>query len=145
VLYGSDSAIKRSSVVSTPTPIGPRLSRIGQIFVNVHDLDRAIAFYRDVLGMTFLFQAPPNMAFFDCDGIRLMLGVADRPELDHPASIIYYKVDDIERVYEIFKARGVEFVVKPHLVAPMPTYDLWLADFRDSEGNIMELMSEVPR
>jgi len=131
--------------VSTPTPIGPRLSRIGQIFVNVHDLDRAIAFYRDVLGMTFLFQAPPNMAFFDCDGIRLMLGVADRPELDHPASIIYYKVDDIERVYEIFKARGVEFVVKPHLVAPMPTYDLWLADFRDSEGNLLALMSEVPR
>jgi len=131
--------------VSTPTPIGPRLSRIGQIFVNVHDLDRAIAFYRDVLGMTFLFQAPPNMAFFDCDGIRLMLGVADRPELDHPASIIYYKVDDIDRVYEIFKARGAEFVVKPHLVAPMPTYDLWLADFRDSEGNLLALMSEVPR
>ncbi len=131
--------------MSTPTPIGPRLSRIGQIFVNVHDLDRAIAFYRDVLGMTFLFQAPPNMAFFDCNGIRLMLGVADRPELDHPASIIYYKVDDIERVYEIFKARGAEFVVKPHLVAPMPTYDLWLADFRDSEGNLLALMSEVPR
>jgi methylmalonyl-CoA/ethylmalonyl-CoA epimerase len=121
------------------------LSRIGQIFVNVKDFDRAIAFYRDILGMKFLFQAPPNMAFFDCDGIRLMLGVADRPELDHPASIIYYKVDDIERVYEIFKARGVEFVVKPHLVAPMPTYDLWLADFRDSEGNLLALMSEVPR
>ncbi len=131
--------------MSTPIPIGPSLSRIGQIFVNVHDLDRAIAFYRDVLGMKFLFQAPPNMAFFDCDGIRLMLGVADRPELDHPASIIYYKVGDIERVYEIFKARGVDFVVKPHLVAPMPTYDLWLADFRDSEGNLLALMSEVPR
>jgi len=131
--------------VSTPIPIGPSLSRIGQIFVNVKDFDRAIAFYRDVLGMKFLFQAPPNMAFFDCDGIRLMLGVADRPELNHPASIIYYKVDDIERVYEIFKARGVEFVVKPHLVAPMPTYDLWLADFRDSEGNLLALMSEVPR
>lgn len=131
--------------MSTPIPIGPSLSRIGQIFINVHDLERAIAFYRDLLGMTFLFQAPPGMAFFDCDGIRLMLGVADRPELDHPASIIYYKVDDIERVYEIFKARGVEFVVPPHLVAPMPTYDLWLADFRDSEGNLLALMSEVPR
>ncbi|HVS20321.1 MAG TPA: VOC family protein [Pyrinomonadaceae bacterium] len=131
--------------MSTPIPIGPTLSRIGQIFVNVHDLDRAIAFYRDTLGMKFLFQAPPNMAFFDCDGIRLMLGLADRPELDHPASIIYYKVDDIEKFYEIFKARGLEFVVKPHLVAPMPTYDLWLADFRDSEGNLLALMSEVPR
>jgi len=140
-----DRKIKERTIVSTPIPIGPTLSRIGQIFVNVKDFERAIAFYRDVLGMKFLFQAPPNMAFFDCDGIRLMLGVADRPELNHPASIIYYKVDDIERVYEIFKARGVEFVVKPHLVAPMPTYDLWLADFRDSEGNLLALMSEVPR
>lgn len=128
-----------------PIPIGPSLNQIGQIFVNVKDLDRAIAFYRDTLGMTFLFQAPPNMAFFDCGGIRLMLGIADRPELDHPSSIIYYKVDDIERVYEIFNARGVEFIAKPHLVAPMQTYDLWLADFKDSEGNIVALMSEVPR
>lgn len=128
-----------------PIPIGPSLNQIGQIFVNVKDLDRAIAFYRDTLGMTFLFQAPPNMAFFDCGGIRLMLGIADRPELDHPSSIIYYKVDDIERVYEIFNARGVEFIAKPHLVAPMQTYDLWLADFKDSEGNYVALMSEVPR
>jgi methylmalonyl-CoA/ethylmalonyl-CoA epimerase len=128
-----------------PIPIGPSLNQIGQIFVNVKDLDRAIAFYRDTLGMTFLFQAPPNMAFFDCGGIRLLLGIADRPELDHPSSIIYYKVDDIERVYEIFNARGVEFIAKPHLVAPMQTYDLWLADFKDSEGNIVALMSEVPR
>src|SRR5260370_5182100 len=126
-------------------PIGPTLSRIGQIFVNVKDLNRAIAFYRDTLGMKFLFEAPPAMAFFDCDGIRVMLGVADRPELDHPASIIYYKVDDIEKVYETCKARVVEFILKPHLVAPMPTYDLWLADFRDSEGNVLALMSEVPR
>ena len=111
--------------MTAPIPIGPRLSRIGQIFVNVKDLDRAISFYRDTLGMQFLFQAPPNMAFFDCGGIRIMLGIADRPDLDHPASIIYYQVDDIERVYETFKTRGVEFIVKPHLVAPMPTYDLW--------------------
>ena len=131
--------------MTAPIPIGPSLNQIGQIFVNVKDLDRAIAFYRDILGMTFLFQAPPNMAFFDCGGIRLLLGVADRPELNHPSSIIYYKVDDIDRVYEIFKARGVEFIVKPHLVAPMPTYDLWLADFKDSEGNFVALMSEVPR
>lgn len=131
--------------MTTPIPIGPTLSRIGQIFVNVKDLDRAIAFYRDTLGMTFLFTAPPGMAFFDCGGIRIMLGVADRPEIDHIASVIYYQVDDIEKVYETFNARGVEFIIKPHLVAPMPTYDLWLADFRDSEGNILALMSEVPR
>jgi methylmalonyl-CoA/ethylmalonyl-CoA epimerase len=131
--------------MTNPIPIGPCLDQIGQIFVNVMDLDRAIAFYRDTLGMNFLFQAPPNMAFFDCGGVRLMLGVADRPEVNHPASIIYYKVNDIERVYETFNARGVEFIVKPHLVAPMPTYDLWLADFKDSEGNILALMSEVAK
>ena len=131
--------------MTEPIPIGPTLSQIGQIFVNVKDLDRAIAFYRDMLGMRFLFTAPPGMAFFDCGDIRIMLGRADRPEIDHPASIIYYKVDDIEKVYEVFNARGVEFIVKPHLVAPMPTYDLWLADFKDSEGNILALMSEVPR
>ena len=131
--------------MAAPIPIGPRLNQIGQIFVTAKDLDRAIAFYRDTLGMTFLFQAPPSMAFFDCDGIRLMLGVPDRPELAHPASIIYYKVDDIERVYETFNTRGVEFLVKPHVVASLPTYDLWLADFKDSEDNILALMSEVPR
>ena len=85
--------------MTTPIPIAPTISRIGQIFVNVKDLDRAISFYRDVLGMQFLFQAPPNMAFFDCGGIRIMLGIADRPDLDHPASIIYYQVDDIEKIY----------------------------------------------
>lgn len=131
--------------MSAPIPIGPTLSQIGQIFVNVKDLDRAIVFYRDVLGMSFLFQAPPNMAFLDCGGIRIMLGIADNPLVDHPASVIYYKVEDIEKVYEVFSARGVEFLVKPHLVAPMPTYDLWLADFKDSEGNILALMSEVPK
>ena len=120
------------------------LNRIGQIAVTVTDLERAVAFYRDSLGMRLLFQVP-NMAFFDCGGIRIMLGIADRPDLDHPASIIYYQVDDIEKIYETLKARGVEFIVKPHLVAPMPTYDLWLADFKDSEGNILALMSEVPR
>jgi predicted enzyme related to lactoylglutathione lyase len=125
--------------------ISPILSRIGQIFVNAKNLDRAIAFYRDILGMQFLFQAPPAMAFFDCGGIRIMLGVPDKPELAHPASVIYYNVDDIEKVYRTLSERGVEFIIKPHLVAPMPDYDLWLAEFKDSEGNILALMSEVPR
>ena len=131
--------------MSTPTPGTTGLSQIGQIFINVHDLDKAIAFYRDTLGMQFLFQAPPNMAFFNCGGIRLMMGVADRPELDHPPSIIYYKVADIEATYETLKSRGVAFVGQPHLVAKLPDHDLWLADFRDCENNLMALMSEVPR
>src|SRR5258708_11171025 len=71
VLYEISIRDRRSQIVTNPIPIGPTLSRIGQIFVNVKDLDRAIAFYRDILGMAFLFQAPPGMAFFDCDGIRV--------------------------------------------------------------------------
>ena len=131
--------------MSAPISIAPVLSRIGQIFVNAKDLDRAIAFYRDTLGMQFLFQAPPAMAFFDCGGIRIMLGMPERPDLDHPASVIYYKVDDIEKTYETLNERDVIFITKPHLVASMGDYDLWLADFKDSEGNILALMSEVPR
>ena len=131
--------------MATVAPADPGLSSIAQILVNAKDLERAIAFYRDTLEMKFLFQAPPNMAFFDCGGIRILVGIADRQEIDHPASVIYYKVCDIQASYELLVARGVEFIVKPHLVAPMPAYDLWLADFRDSEGNILALLSEVPR
>ncbi len=131
--------------MATMAPADPGLSSIAQILVNAKDLERAIAFYRDTLGMKFLFQAPPNMAFFDCGGIRILVGIADRQEIDHPASVIYYKVRDIQASYELLVSRGVEFIVKPHLVAPMPAYDLWLADFRDSEGNILALLSEVPR
>src|SRR5438309_9478544 len=119
MLYESGPSIERRTIpMTTPIPIAPTLSRIGQIFVNVKDLDRAISFYRDTLGMPFLFQAPPNMAFFDCGGIRIMLGISDRPDLDHPASLIYYQVADIEKIYEKHKARGVELLVKPYLVAP---------------------------
>jgi catechol 2,3-dioxygenase-like lactoylglutathione lyase family enzyme len=118
------------------------LSRIGQICMIVHDMKKAIAFYRDALGMKFLFEAP-NMAFFDCDGVRLMLGLPDRPELDHPGSILYFKVENIQGVFDTLSSRGVRFIVKPHLVARMPDHDLWLADFQDLDGNILALMSEV--
>lgn len=120
-----------------------RLTRIGQISVNAHDLDRAVAFYRDALGMTFLFQAPPKMAFFDCGGIRLMLGVPEEAEFDHPSSVLYFKVDDIQATYGTFKDRGVEFRGDPHLIARMPDHELWMAFFRDSEGNTLALLSEV--
>ena len=129
--------------MTAPIPIGPTLSQIGQIFVNVKDLDRAIVFYRDMLGMTFLFEAPPSMAFFDCGGTRLMLGVASAPEYDHPGSILYFKVDDIRGAYESLSARGAAFKGDPHLVARMPDHELWMAFFQDSEGNTLALMAEV--
>ena len=121
------------------------LSAIGQIFVRARNLDRAVRFYRDILGVPFLFQAPPQMAFFKCGDVSLMLGVPEQPELDHPASIIYYLVPDIEGAHATLRSRGVEFAVEPHLVYRAPDHDLWLAEFRDSEGNVLALMSRKPR
>lgn len=121
------------------------LSAIGQIFVRARDLDRAIRFYRDTLGMPFLFQAPPQMAFFQCGGTSVMLGVPEQPELDHPASVIYYLVPDIATAHTTLQGRGVQFITQPHLVHRAADYDLWLAEFRDSEGNILALMSRKPR
>jgi predicted enzyme related to lactoylglutathione lyase len=117
------------------------LSQIGQISVNAHDLDRATAFYRDRLGMRFLFQVP-KMAFFDAGGIRLMLGLPEKPEFDHPSSILYFKVGDIDQAYAALSSRGVAFEDKPHLIARMPDHELWMAFFRDSEDNFLALMSE---
>jgi len=85
------------------------LTTIGQVSVNVHDLDRATAFYKDVLGMKHLFSVPPRMAFFDCDGVRLMLAIPERPDLDHPSSILYFKVQDIEETY---LSLGKEYISK---------------------------------
>jgi predicted enzyme related to lactoylglutathione lyase len=118
------------------------LGKIGQISVNVHDLDRAIAFYKDILGVRHIFSVPPQMAFFDCDGIRLMLAKPERPDLDHPSSILYFKVQDIEQTHKVLEERGVHFETKPMLVAPMAAHDLWLAEFRDSENNVLALMCE---
>ncbi|PYO97863.1 MAG: glyoxalase [Gemmatimonadetes bacterium] len=121
------------------------LSSIGQIFVRARNLDRAIRFYRDILGMPFLFQAPPQMAFFQCGTISVMLGVPEQAELDHPSSIIYYLVPDITAAHTTLRDRGVEFATEPHLVNRAPDHDLWLAEFRDSEGNVLALMSRKPR
>ncbi|MBI2948729.1 MAG: VOC family protein [Verrucomicrobia bacterium] len=120
------------------------LGQIGQIAVTVHDLDRALAFYRDQLGMKHLFTVP-KMAFFQCGEVRLMLGVPEKPEFDHPSSVIYFKVPDIQKAYEVLTARGVQFEAKPHLIAKMQTHDLWMGFFRDSESNLLALMCEAAR
>lgn len=120
------------------------LTSIGQISINVHDVERATTFYRDTLGMKFLFAAG-HMAFFDCGGVRLMLSTPDKPEFDHPTSFIYYRVADIQRSYEILVSRGVQFEEKPGFVARLEDHDLWMAFFRDPDNNPLVLMSEVPR
>jgi methylmalonyl-CoA/ethylmalonyl-CoA epimerase len=117
------------------------LARIGQIAVTVKDIERAIAFYRDALGMRFLFQVP-NMAFFDCGGIRLMLSLPEKSGEGY-SSIVYYKVDRIQQAFETLRSRGVPFEGTPHLIAKMPDHDLWMAFFRDPDGNLLALMSEV--
>jgi methylmalonyl-CoA/ethylmalonyl-CoA epimerase len=120
------------------------LSRIGQIAVVVRDLPRAVAFYRDVLGMRLLFEAPPAMAFFDCGGVRLMLSLPEG-DVDHRAAIIYYTVSDIQQAAAVLGARGVAFDAAPHVVARLPHADLWMAFFHDADGNLLALMSEVAR
>lgn len=121
-----------------------RQSTIGQIAVNVHDLPKAVAFYRDVLGLRFLFETP-SMAFFDVNGIRLMLGKPEKPEFDHPSSILYYKVADLRETHKTLIGKNVTFESEPHLVARMPNHELWMAFFRDIDGNMLALMSEIPR
>ena len=121
---------------------GNGLTRIGQVSMRATDIDRAVDFYRDTLGLTFLFKAPPQLAFFDCAGVRLLLGVPEDREFDHPGSILYFSVDDIRRTHEVLVSRGVEFRREPHLIARLADREVWMAFFADTEGNTLALMSE---
>ena len=123
---------------------GITITQVGQIAINVHDTNRAVEFYRDTLGLKLLFTAG-RLAFFECGGVRLMLTPPERPEFDHPASILYFKVADIQAAHARLVERKVKTESEPHVVARMPDHDLWLAEFRDSEGYVMSFMSEVRR
>lgn len=120
------------------------LSRIGQIAIVVKDVERATTFYRDAFGMRFLF-AFPGLAFFDCDGVRIMLSRAEKKEFDHPSSVLYFRVDDIQAAYQTLRSRNVKFGDEPHIVARMPDHDLWMTFFRDLDDNIFALMSEAAK
>jgi methylmalonyl-CoA/ethylmalonyl-CoA epimerase len=115
-------------------------SRLRQIAITCKDVERATAFYRDALGLPFLFSAPPGLAFFDCGGVRLMLSKAEGEAAG--TSALYYLVDDIQATRDALAAKGVTFVGEPHMIARMPDHELWLAEFRDSENNVMALMEE---
>jgi methylmalonyl-CoA/ethylmalonyl-CoA epimerase len=119
------------------------LDRIGQIAVPVEDIDAAVVFYRDVLGMRFLFQVPPGLAFFDCAGVRLMLDAPAKAAPESYGSIIYYSVPDLDAAHAKLVERGVTFEAGPHLIAKMSDHELWMAFFRDPDRNLLALMSEV--
>ena len=145
------------------------LNSIGQIAVSVSDIDRATEFYRDKLGMRFLFSAPPSMSFFDCDGVRLMLTVPERDDDEpkgsavvhfpvaeilpadvHPRRIahgnaLYFTVPDVRQATDALKSRGVRFFGEPHVIHRTDTYDLWMSFFTDPDGNVLALMAEIPR
>lgn len=123
-----------------------RLNTIGQIAIDVSDVDRATEFYRDTLGMRFLFSAPPGLSFFDCNGVRLMLNVPERSgDGTTGNSVIYYAVEDIGRATDALKSRDVRFVRDPHVVHSADPYDLWMSFFNDPDGNTLALMAEAPR
>ena len=117
------------------------IQNVGQISIRTNDLPAAVPFYRDLLGLEFLFEAEPALAFFMCGDVRLMLSVPESAEFDHPSSTVYFRVDDLPAVYEELSLRGVLFDDEPHLIARMPDHELWMAFFRDP--NLHALMSEV--
>ena len=117
------------------------LRGIGQISITAHDINRAIGFYRDVLGLNFLFEAS-GLAFFECGGIRLMLSVPESSEFNHPSSVLYFQVDDVKDSHRTLSERGVSFRSEPHCVARLLDREIWMAFFSDSEGNMLALMTE---
>ncbi len=118
---------------------------IAQIALPVRDVERAILFYRDVLGMRYLSSTPSGIAFFDCNGVRLMLSGPERPEFTHSSSIIYFTVEDIEASYAALRERGVHFFDKPHIIEETDSYVVWMAFFSDLDRNVLGLTSEVPK
>ena len=118
-------------------------AKIAQLLIPVDDLEKGVAFYRDVLGIPFLFAAPPQMAFFDCAGVRLLVGVSP-PGLNlERGSAIYFQVTDIHAVFSSLGDQGVHFDVPPHVVHRAAGSELWLAEFADPFGNRLALMNEV--
>jgi len=121
-----------------------KIQGIGQIAIAVTDIQRATEFYRDTLGLEFLFDAPPGLAFFNCGGVRLMITTLQGDEIDHTTSTIYYKVDDIKEATAALKDQSIEFIQEPQLVAKMPDHELWMGFIRDPDKNLVGIMAELP-
>lgn len=120
------------------------LAQLGQIALTVINVDDAVAFYKDKLGLPFLFAAPPRLAFFDLSGIRLMLSEPEAGETHVGNSTLYFTVSDIHAMYAALQQRGVPFVDAPHLIATMGNTELWMAFFRDPSHNLLGIMCDIP-
>ena len=120
-----------------------KIHGVGQISISVTDVDRAVEFYRDILGINFLFQVPGDnpMAFFDCSGIRLYINQPENPE-HAGTSVIYFQVDSAQDSAKELTSRGVTIESEPHIIHQTENYTLWMAFFRDPDGNLMAVMSE---
>lgn len=118
------------------------IQQIKQIYIPVKELDRAVQFYRDTLEVPFLFQAG-LLAFFDCGGVRLMLSPPENDVFAKSSPILYLSIASIDDAYAQLKNAGVTFIDEPHCVAKMDTTETWMSFFRDSEGNVLALLSEV--
>jgi predicted enzyme related to lactoylglutathione lyase len=115
---------------------------VAQIMIPVQNLDRAVQFYRETLGVPFLFTAPPQMAFFQCGTVRLLVGVPPAGQSAQRGSAIYFQVTDIQSVYEALLGHGIEFQAQPHVVHRTAEMELWLSEFRDPDGNQLALMGQ---
>jgi methylmalonyl-CoA/ethylmalonyl-CoA epimerase len=122
-------------------PLNP--SHIAQVAIPIRDLERAKAFYRDRLGLAHLFDAPPSLSFFRCGETRLMLSPPEGPETA-ASSILYYAVPDARAAQAELAGSGIAFESDAHFIARVANRDIWLAIARDSEGNLIGLMSEEP-
>ena len=120
----------------------PKLSDIGQIAVTVSDVDAALIFYRDILGLTFLFGAGPNLAFLMAGSVRIMLSTPQGAGSVGHNSTLYFKVTDIETTHAAFVSHGAIDERAPQLTAKMPDHELWIGFLRDPDGNLVGLMEE---
>ncbi|MER1957228.1 MAG: VOC family protein [Solibacillus sp.] len=118
------------------------IQRIGQIAVPVKNIERATEFYKEVLGLPLLFNTE-SMAFFDCNGQRLLLSLPEKDEYANSSSVIYFQVEDIKKSVEKLSEKGVSFIDQPHVVAKMGNTETWMTFFKDTEGNTHALMCEV--
>ena len=135
------SAPARNTHMSAPSDLST--ATVGQLLIPVSNLERATAYYRDILGIPFLFSAPPQMSFFQTGNVRLLVGVPEDGTAALRSSLIYFRVDNIQDVHNGLVSRGVTFTSAPHLVHRTATHELWLADFSDPDGNPLAVMSEV--